>query len=404
MTKKLIILALCLVLTAFAVSNLTACDSKGLEYLLLDNDTYAVIGIGECEDLDIVIPSEHEGKKVTVIDEKAFEGCDEITSITIPDTVTDIMDFAFAGCEALVTVTIPDSIKTIRSYAFNGCDKLTVVNITDLAAWCDIYFYDQTSNPVYFAHKLYLNDESVNELVIPDGVKEIPRNAFVGFNRLTGITLPDSVTKIGSNAFSGCTRLETVTLSESLVDLGINVFEDCKKLTYTEYENGNYLGSRTNPYFLLASVTKSASTPTVHPDTKVLGDSVFKDLDTLTEITLPEGLVAIGPSAFNNCAKLTSVTLGSSVKTVGIMAFMFCSSLETVTLPDGLETIGASAFYWCGRLSRIVIPNSVTTVSREAFSNCSTLSIFCEAAEQPEGFDEAWNSSNCPVEWGYQGK
>ena len=82
--------------------------------------------------------------------------------------MTSVGHFAFAGCEALVTVTIPDSIKTIRSYAFNGCDKLAVINITDLAAWCDIYFYDRTSNPVYFAHKLYLNDESVNELVIPD--------------------------------------------------------------------------------------------------------------------------------------------------------------------------------------------------------------------------------------------
>ena len=148
MKKTLLRIAFCLFLAVFTVMAATSCESKGLEFHLLDDDTYEVIGMGECDDLDIVIPSEHEGKAVTRIDNSAFEGCDDITSVVIPDSVTSIGSGAFDGCEELTEITIPDSVTQIGSSAFADCKSLTRVNITDLGAWNEIpkFFIIQRMN------------------------------------------------------------------------------------------------------------------------------------------------------------------------------------------------------------------------------------------------------------------
>ena len=79
-----------------------------------------------------------------------------------------------------------------------------------MAAWCAIDFANGSANPLSYAHNLYLNGELVIDLVIPDGVTSIGRNAFYSYDSLTSITIPDSVTSIGEEAFYGCTGLTSV--------------------------------------------------------------------------------------------------------------------------------------------------------------------------------------------------
>ena len=104
----------------------------------------------------------------------------------------------------MTSVTIPDSVTSIGDSAFCDCTGLTSVYITDLAAWCGISFGSSNANPLYFAHNLYLNNELVTALVIPEGVTRIGNDAFYGCTSLTSVIIPDSVTSIGSWAFSGC--------------------------------------------------------------------------------------------------------------------------------------------------------------------------------------------------------
>ena len=134
---------------------------------------------------------------VTSIENHAFYNCSRLTSVTIGNSVTSIGPVAFGNCSGLTSVTIPNSVTSIGSDAFGYCSGLTSVHISDIAAWCNIDFDDSDSNPLSYAHHLYLNGEEVKDLVIPNSVTSIGEHAFYYCSGLTSVTIPNSVTSIG---------------------------------------------------------------------------------------------------------------------------------------------------------------------------------------------------------------
>ena len=142
------------------------------------------------------------GNGVTSIGEGAFYLCSSLTGVTIGNGVTSIGGKAFFYCYNLTSVTIPDSVTSIGGRAFYDCSSLTGVYITDLAAWCEIQFADYASNPLYYANNLYLNNELVTELVIPDSVTSIGTSAFQDCYSLIGMTIGNGVTRIDDCAFA----------------------------------------------------------------------------------------------------------------------------------------------------------------------------------------------------------
>ena len=111
------------------------------------------------------------------------------------------------------------------------CTGLTSVNISNISTWCRIRFNDYDSNPLYYAHNLYLNNELVTDLTIPDSVTSIGYCAFYDCTGLTSITIPDSVTSIGSYAFSRCTGLTSVTIGNGVKSIDGSAFNGCTGLT-----------------------------------------------------------------------------------------------------------------------------------------------------------------------------
>ncbi|MBO4697961.1 MAG: leucine-rich repeat protein, partial [Lachnospiraceae bacterium] len=157
------------------------------------------------------------GNSVTSIEYGAFYYCSKLTSVTIGNSVTSIGSGAFYNCSKLTSITIPDSVTSIENDAFYRCSKLTSVYYTgDIAGWCGITFGSYYGNPLYYAHSLYINNELVTELVIPDDVASIGQYAFYYCTGLTAVTIGNGVTSIGNHAFQNCSGLTSVTIPDGV--------------------------------------------------------------------------------------------------------------------------------------------------------------------------------------------
>ena len=117
-------------------------------------------------------------------------------------------------CSGLTSIQLPNSVTTIEEDAFLGCGGLREVHINDLAAWCKIKFGAQDANPLELAHRLFVGEEEIAELKIPEGVTSISDLAFRGFRNLISVDIPKSVTSIGKSAFEDCSALEYVSVDE----------------------------------------------------------------------------------------------------------------------------------------------------------------------------------------------
>lgn len=165
------------------------------------------------------------------IGNKAFYGCKAMTSIIIPENLSSIGSYAFYACSGLKSINIPNSVTTIDNYAFADCSSLTAVYITDLLAWCNISYGNSTSQPLSFAHHLYLNGVEVTRPNIPSGITKINDYAFKDCTGLTSVVFSPSVLSIGKSAFNNCDGLTEVYIPSSVTSIDNYAFYKCSALT-----------------------------------------------------------------------------------------------------------------------------------------------------------------------------
>ena len=190
---------------------------------------------------------------VKVIGDEAFQGCESLTSINIPNSVTTIGNWAFEGCNSLTSINIPNSVTTIGDWAFGECDSLTNITIPSSVVTIIgnpfMLWYGNLKNEskafIYEDNVLFNKNKTTliayrakeTNYTIPNSVTTIGIWAFGGCESLTSINIPNSVTTIGDCAFWGCESLTSINIPYSVTTIGVSAFFDCNSLTSINIPN-----------------------------------------------------------------------------------------------------------------------------------------------------------------------
>ena len=338
---------------------------------------------------------------VTTIGDHAFENCETLTGITIPETVTSIGDYAFSGCSNLgvsstrdsipvrtdeTSVIIPHGVTSIGAYAFQDCTNLISITIPDTVTSVGDGAFSGCNN--------------LSDIEIPDSVKDMGEKVFDSCTSLTSVTIPDGVTRIDDYAFAGCENLISVDIPSSVTSIGKHAFDDCENLVSITLPNGV---TKIEAFAFAACM--SLPSINIPNGVKSIGSSAFESCFVLANVTLPSGIEDIGSYAFaschaftsfsippritqisdglfSSCSRLSSVSIHEDVESIGYGAFIGCSSLTSISIPESVSIIGENAFSESG-LTSITIPESVTSIGNWAFRDCSKLTSFTVLAVTP---------------------
>ena len=336
-----------------------------------DPDDENCLGMSICNydgsETELVVPDTLLGYPVVNIDDGALAENDELTKITLPDSITGIGEEAFSGCSSLTSINIPDGVTSIERSTFSNCYALTALTLPDGVtsigdgAFSCCYGLTNLVLPTSITSIgkwVFMDCHGLTTLTIPEGVKTIGEFAFTCAG-LTSLTLPDSVESLGENLFFGCTSLTDVTLPKGLLTISNSTFVGCTSLTSVRFPE---------------AVTS-------------LGYNAFSGCSSLTDIDIPSTVTSIGYGAFAECSSLTGINIPNGVTSIDYQTFSECSSLTSINIPDSVTSIEDRAFENCSSLTSVYIPDSVTSIGDDVFSECSeSLVIYGKAGSYAESY------------------
>lgn len=293
---------------------------------------------------DIVIP---EG--ITKIQAFTFNGCEGLSSITIPSCVTSIDNYAFFNYyDEIKTLTIPGTVTDMGSEAIYGClmEELTVPSL------------DANNTGYYTVLQI---PEKVKKLTVKRG--SINSTSLRNHTKLKNLVLENGVTSIVSNAFYGCESLESITISSTVTNIGDKAFDDCKKLKELIIEDSSEslsLGISSRYGFfgngMLERVYLGRNISYSISSFEGNHSPFFGPSNTFETVEISNYVTSIG-KLFNECMNLKQIILPESITSIDDNAFESCESLQSITIPESVTSIGYQAFLYCSDQLSLVFEN-----------------------------------------------
>ncbi len=316
--------------------------------------------------VDLVLPSEAEGRNITGIAANVFKGLTTIKSVKIPESYEYIGDYAFAECNNLQTVTMTENVESIGTGVFMKCTSLKMIKL-------------------------------------PAAVTKIPEIAFSECAALESIDL-SNVTAIQNGAFTKCTSLKTVTVSDKLEYATKKAFLGCDKIAYTVEDGLCYLGNSANKTLLLVRpMTENIEECTVSKTTKVVADSAFIDCIHLKNIKLSDSVKVINGTSFENCSNdiytvnENGMYLGTEANPYMVLIKLEMPNVEDFKINKDVKIITATAFAESKSVRDIDFDGTEAAfeksiIKADGWNNKLALNIFCS------------DSGNKPLEITKEGK
>lgn len=382
----------------------------------LNDDGSAIITRYSGSAAALTIPSSLDGHTVKQIGSYAFEKNTTLTSVSIPETVTELKYSAFMDCTSLTAVTIPSGLTksgSLGSGAFSGCSALTTVQFgSGLVSIPEALFEGTGLKTITLPESVtsigpwaFANCTKLEQVSFPAGLTLIDLGAFENCTALTAVKLPKRLTKLGYEVFKNCSALKSVWIPKSLTNNGSgDGFKGCTALTDITFETGI---TKIANYQFAGSPIKSITIPGT---VTTVGMSAFSDCANLTAIDLPSSVTEIDGYAFEKCTGLTAVTLPKHLRKLGTYAFAGCTALKSVFIPLSLQT-ASSPFRNCTALTdvtfedgrtelpdtllegsgvrQLTVPQTVTKIGYSAFADCTQLT----AITLPAGLRELGNEA-----------
>ena len=369
-------------------------------YTILTDDTVKITKY-KGTDESIVIPSEIDGKKVTVIGNSAFYGFKSLKNIEIPDGITSIENYAFCQCWSITSLSVPESVTSIGTGAFRFCGDLKEIKLPSNLTVLSDSLFGADANLEYIT---FGDAEKTDTVIIPETVQKMGNYVFMNCEKIKNIKLPSNLKIIGKTCFQGCISLTGLFIPQSVESIGGGIFGDCDALQSVEIEdeNNNFIFKDGILYDvkngILVSAVNSLIPEKVIVDecTKTIDYSAFADCNNLYEIEIPQGVVNIGEKAFARLDNLKNIDIPDSVTNITTLAFYRCNGLVSVQVPgsvtaikngtfrecnnlkkvilnEGVAKIEGSAFVFCSSLEQIKLPQSLMSIGSGAFDNCTSL-------------------------------
>ncbi|MDY4490709.1 MAG: leucine-rich repeat domain-containing protein [Candidatus Faecousia sp.] len=357
---------------------------------------------------------------LTYIGERAFDGCSNLTDVTIPESVTGIGSFAFAFCHSLTGITLPSGLTTLGSNPFGYCNLLTSITIPETnASFCSVDgvlfnkacteilsvpsgksgSYSIPESVTGIDSNAFAGCKNLTDVIIPEGVTSIANAAFYYCSGLTGITIPEGVTSIGESVFEGCSGLTAITIPGSVTSIDRYAFSRCSSLTSITFSGD----APTINYSAFDDVTATVYYPNGNTTWEnVAGKSYGGTLtwetygpasevasgtcgENLTWVLTSDGVLTINGTGdmynyssvsstpwYSHASSITSLVVTEGVTSIGSYALR-ATSLKSVSFGNASLSLGNYSFAYCESLTSIDFGTGTIQPGEYVFAGCTAL-------------------------------